>query len=123
MGCCLFKDASSHHLQERTEMVHATRPQAAECETRVVVDDAAAAKASRLELVRTTCRQWIATERVVEQKMMCAICIDGIDAGASLLTLPCFHVFHQSCAEDWLQRSENLVCPTCETSIRATARR
>lgn len=45
----------------------------------------------------------------------CLICLEEYAVGDVQLTLPCFHRFHDACAQQWLRRSET--CPTCKYSI------
>jgi len=51
----------------------------------------------------------------------CAICLEST-VGAKdneLVVLPCGHVFHQSCIDNWFNRSQK--CPTCRKEITQTA--
>lgn len=48
----------------------------------------------------------------------CPICLEEYCAGATVLTLPCFHRFHEACAVQWLRRS--LCCPTCKYSLASS---
>eukprot|EP00727_Mastigamoeba_balamuthi_P007714 m51a1_g3563 putative ring u-box superfamily isoform 2 (616) ;mRNA; f:1059086-1062206 len=45
----------------------------------------------------------------------CCICLDEIEVGASVRTLPCMHVFHQDCIDKWL--SMNRTCPIDKREI------
>ena len=42
----------------------------------------------------------------------CAICLEELVEGELAKTLPCFHVFHAKCADQWLAISG--VCPVCK---------
>eukprot|EP00928_Gymnodinium_smaydae_P079167 TRINITY_DN63167_c0_g1_i1.p1 TRINITY_DN63167_c0_g1~~TRINITY_DN63167_c0_g1_i1.p1 ORF type:complete len:319 (+),score=39.72 TRINITY_DN63167_c0_g1_i1:68-1024(+) len=42
----------------------------------------------------------------------CIICLDTLEQGDVVCTLPCNHIFHQNCAVDWLRI--NGVCPVCK---------
>lgn len=42
----------------------------------------------------------------------CVICMETFEQGALLTTLPCFHQFHNTCVECWLQRADT--CPICK---------
>lgn len=48
----------------------------------------------------------------------CVICFDPLnnnDSTSSCTRLPCAHVFHTSCIQDWLSR--NCACPTCRYEL------
>jgi len=44
-----------------------------------------------------------------EQLEECTICLDSMDAGSIVSTLPCGHYFHRACLESWLRHSDK--CP------------
>jgi hypothetical protein len=56
----------------------------------------------------------IAAKSVVNTTEECAICFDDLKS-ATLLALPCGHVFHQRCASDWLSRHP--FCPHCRMNV------
>jgi hypothetical protein len=45
----------------------------------------------------------------------CEICLDSYQEGTNVRTLPCFHRFHESCSDSWLQVSK--ACPLCKTEV------
>jgi E3 ubiquitin-protein ligase RNF38/44 len=45
----------------------------------------------------------------------CPICINEMVEGEQARSLPCKHLFHQSCVDEWLR--VNASCPTCRASI------
>lgn len=46
----------------------------------------------------------------------CVVCLDPFEDGALVMTLPCMHLFHQSCVLPWLQQQgKRAVCPVCKT--------
>ena len=45
----------------------------------------------------------------------CTICLSNFVDGDKVRTLPCFHVFHKECIDEWLQR--NQTCPICKAPI------
>jgi hypothetical protein len=49
----------------------------------------------------------------------CAICIDGMRAGQSAVTLPCGHAFHGCCILQWLVTG-SASCPLCKRSVCST---
>lgn len=47
---------------------------------------------------------------------VCIVCLSSVAVGDQVLELPCSHIFHLSCVEEWLKRS--LVCPVCKRDLR-----
>lgn len=45
----------------------------------------------------------------------CAVCLDQMDADAKTRRMPCQHVFHAKCIEDWVTKVNR--CPVCNTCI------
>eukprot|EP00927_Polykrikos_kofoidii_P070784 TRINITY_DN6716_c0_g1_i2.p1 TRINITY_DN6716_c0_g1~~TRINITY_DN6716_c0_g1_i2.p1 ORF type:complete len:478 (+),score=94.91 TRINITY_DN6716_c0_g1_i2:3-1436(+) len=45
----------------------------------------------------------------------CVICIEEYVLGDSVLTLPCFHRFHEGCVRKWLCKSNE--CPSCKFPV------
>lgn len=74
---------------------------------------------SREETIVSFTRVWTAGGGL---DRTCAVCLDTMQAGETLMTLPCFHVFHRHCATDWLMRNDDLACPECNGHILAAAR-
>ena len=52
---------------------------------------------------------------------LCSICYDDIKEGEEMLTLPCKHVFHNSCIKEWLAKEK--ACPMCKQEIILEASR
>mmetsp|Transcript_28844 Transcript_28844/g.51373 ORF Transcript_28844/g.51373 Transcript_28844/m.51373 type:complete len:514 (+) Transcript_28844:1047-2588(+) len=48
-----------------------------------------------------------------DDRKRCMVCIDDFEVGVEVKTLPCFHVFHTECIDEWLGRSK--LCPVCKT--------
>ncbi|EOA32557.1 hypothetical protein CARUB_v10015847mg [Capsella rubella] len=50
---------------------------------------------------------------VVEKESCCVICMDKILVGSDVEAgrMPCSHVFHRTCGEEWLRSSG--ICPVC----------
>lgn len=46
----------------------------------------------------------------------CTICLCEYKPRDSIMTLPCFHEFHESCVREWL--GNKLVCPICMQDVR-----
>ncbi|CAB1120024.1 unnamed protein product [Ectocarpus sp. CCAP 1310/34] len=51
----------------------------------------------------------------------CSICLGGFEDGDVLRKLPCLHLFHQKCVDEWLHLSVS--CPLCKRSAREGLRR
>jgi len=51
-----------------------------------------------------------------EEDMRCQICIEDFSEGDELRTLPCFHLFHAKCVDQWLK--VNSICPTCRHKVQ-----
>jgi len=47
----------------------------------------------------------------------CAICMIDFEVGDGVKYLPCMHVYHKDCVDDWLMRS--LRCPSCMEPVDA----
>ncbi|KAL0478160.1 E3 ubiquitin-protein ligase [Acrasis kona] len=45
----------------------------------------------------------------------CTICLSEYEEEEVLRTLPCFHIFHRECIDDWLKQSR--VCPVCKHQV------
>ncbi|CAE8701369.1 unnamed protein product, partial [Polarella glacialis] len=51
-----------------------------------------------------------------DEDSRCQICMEDFAEGEELRTLPCFHLFHCACVDQWLK--VNSICPTCRHKIR-----
>jgi Ring finger domain len=45
----------------------------------------------------------------------CSVCLDKYCRGATVLTLPCLHFFHESCVQPWLKANKS--CPVCKVEV------
>lgn len=45
----------------------------------------------------------------------CSVCLEEYIRDEELITLPCFHVFHETCVTEWLEFKRS--CPLCRFSI------
>ncbi len=46
----------------------------------------------------------------------CSICIDGFESGDDCRRLPCGHLFHKECIDEWFDRSSQ--CPLCKHKLK-----
>eukprot|EP00747_Dinoflagellata_sp_TGD_P222015 gnl/TRDRNA2_/TRDRNA2_93772_c0_seq1.p1 gnl/TRDRNA2_/TRDRNA2_93772_c0~~gnl/TRDRNA2_/TRDRNA2_93772_c0_seq1.p1 ORF type:complete len:139 (+),score=34.43 gnl/TRDRNA2_/TRDRNA2_93772_c0_seq1:32-448(+) len=53
-------------------------------------------------------------DKVGDQKT-CLICTEQFGVGDNVKTVPCGHVFHQDCVDQWLRVST--LCPVCEKPV------
>lgn len=60
-------------------------------------------------------RTFDASEGAVGEGTNCQICMENFEEGDELRTLPCFHLFHSHCVDQWLK--VNSICPTCRHKI------
>lgn len=44
----------------------------------------------------------VATVTAATAGARCSICLDSMDEGCEVRTLPCMHVFHRACIDRWL---------------------
>jgi hypothetical protein len=66
----------------------------------------------RRQLPRIT----IAADDLIEScNRECAICTDAIQVGDVMTRLPCAHLYHPDCIDDWFQRS--CLCPVCRYEL------
>lgn len=45
----------------------------------------------------------------------CSICLDELVLGQPALRIPCGHLYHEDCVEDWLKKSNE--CPVCRFEL------
>ena len=67
-------------------------------------------------LPKTTVKQ--AKENQNKSSAHCVICLCDFEIGESISALPCFHVFHTQCIENWLQQAPH--CPVCKFEVTLT---
>ena len=45
----------------------------------------------------------------------CQVCLETLQVGDDMRTLPCLHRFHCTCIDEWLRRSAT--CPMCKMNL------
>jgi len=60
---------------------------------------------------------WVVDDvtKLPDELRSCCVCLEDVNVGARVRTLPCLHTFHADCAEEWLKKKK--VCPLCQFSI------
>ncbi|KAK8548923.1 hypothetical protein V6N13_054312 [Hibiscus sabdariffa] len=58
-------------------------------------------------------REMVATVRVEDGDDDCTICLEGFEGGSYAARMPCSHIFHGECIEEWLKQSH--YCPVCRS--------
>ncbi|GBM93873.1 hypothetical protein AVEN_213440-1 [Araneus ventricosus] len=56
-------------------------------------------------------------EGTSDDTIQCVICWETV-SGLNRKSLPCSHVFHENCINEWLESSSS--CPVCRSSIHGT---
>ena len=58
------------------------------------------------------------------EQVVCSICLSDFEKKDIIATLPCLHMFHYECVEQWVQRKvESSICPQCNAKITTTAKK
>jgi len=52
-----------------------------------------------------------------KKKRECVICMIELEIGDPIRFLPCMHIYHKDCIDDWLLRS--FTCPSCMEPVDA----
>ncbi|KAL4273107.1 hypothetical protein GQ457_13G022750 [Hibiscus cannabinus] len=61
--------------------------------------------------LESSVEEMITTVRVDDGDDDCTICLEGFEGGSYAARMPCSHVFHGECIEEWLKQSH--YCPVC----------
>ena len=48
----------------------------------------------------------------------CVICMETYEINDDVKTLPCFHIFHKDCIDQWLKSGKD-TCPICKTKVNS----
>ncbi len=54
-------------------------------------------------------------EKLSQDKKECIICLSEFKNGDKFICLPCIHIFHAYCIQNWLKTQKN--CPLCKYAI------
>eukprot|EP00752_Nemacystus_decipiens_P008316 g7433.t2 len=49
----------------------------------------------------------------------CIICFGDFTSGEELCRLPCFHLYHAKCIDEWFDGANHHCCPLCKTDVIA----
>ncbi|KAI8638763.1 hypothetical protein BD408DRAFT_446535 [Parasitella parasitica] len=52
-------------------------------------------------------------------KLVCSICLDDMFKDEAIVSLPCGHIFGESCIKEYMRASSTHKCPLCQTSYRS----
>jgi len=58
---------------------------------------------------------WPPSDAAATQQQTCMVCLADFSIGDECRRLPCNHVFHQSCIDEWLRRCTD--CPICKANV------
>ncbi|CEG48142.1 conserved hypothetical protein [Plasmopara halstedii] len=56
-----------------------------------------------------------ASDNLIENEDICPICLIDFEDGEDVRNLPCKHIFHVTCIDEWLKR--NTSCPMCKCNV------
>lgn len=77
------------------------------------------ARESNLQLIQEALPAYAITEAEVNanKELQCTVCLSKFEPGEQVRRLPCMHVFHVDCIDDWIKRSR-CTCPLDNLDIR-----
>jgi hypothetical protein len=53
--------------------------------------------------------------KLEESNKKCAICLEKFNSKVKVIILPCIHIFHRSCINNWMKKQKN--CPICKFEL------
>jgi len=77
--------------------------------------DARRSRCSKMPLETVSVVDLRDQERFGGDRRNCPVCLEEFASGDQRRTLPCFHVFHPGCVDQWLQEQD--ACPMCRHNI------
>ena len=117
----LFSPATRGSFQQQYEAAQAFAQQAMEGIEETLDDQTAMSqtKLQHLPTVILTADDWYDPSN-----RECCICLEPTKLGLSLTRLPCAHLFHPTCIQDWLtsqsQQKQYATCPICRYELETT---
>ena len=54
--------------------------------------------------------------QITKENKNCIICLIDLNVGDRVIILPCFHMFHKECINDWFKKDKT--CPLCKLEIK-----
>jgi hypothetical protein len=54
-------------------------------------------------------------KKLPQDKKSCVICLEDYKENDTILTIPCYHIFHKKCVIDWFKNDNT--CPICKFKI------
>lgn len=64
--------------------------------------------------------RWGDAQAGQDSQSQCMICLSEFETGEEVRRLPCHHVFHASCVDEWLRRCTD--CPICKNNVDRAVR-
>lgn len=86
-------------------------------ETCDLCDDVSAVFAQSPVLQKLVNQAAPTTTATAEQCGQCVVCLENVNVGQQIRTLPCQHILHSRCADLWLVQTCRNSCPTCSATV------
>merc|ERR1719408_416597 len=67
--------------------------------------------------IENSTANWVVEDesKLPSELRTCTVCLEDVQKGQRVRTLPCLHTFHAECVEEWLKKKK--LCPLCQFSI------
>lgn len=102
-----FQDDNGPSTLSNLSYVGATEAEISRCPQRTI-------NTQQDELISDNISPLTNTKSSSSHRTACAICLEQFQIGDTVRTIPCFHTFHTSCIDPWLQKKA--ICPICKHS-------